>query len=491
MNDSKQAIEKEIIKLKKQVFEFKHNAETHIIGALYQDKEKLYSADLKLSDFSKNEWKVYFAIISTMVEKEKIEIVDDITINTFLEKHPKLLQKYNQYGGYTTITDLIKFVKDKNFDAYISEMHKWSTVLSLLDRGFIVDVKECIDMSLPEIYDLLETLLNDAFVKNIDDEIVGVFDIAENLDELIEELDKGMNVGLPYHNLKLLNNETGGMIVGNFVMIGGLSGQMKSTFVRSNILPSVIEHNEKMLVMLNEEDHKKWMAETLLWIINNVLKKDMVKYRIRDGKFEEEELKLLKEAAEWLKAKKNQIIIIPFKKWRTATAIKLIRKYKSLGVKYAVVDTLKLDSGKISENSWLALAQNTVDLYDSIKPNEKNRGMCLICTFQLTKGDSKRRHYSQDSIGIAKNMVDVASQCLMVRTLWQEEKQGGKHEVKVFRLEGKTKIPVILHEDKNYQAIFIVKNRFGGTDPYQIIVEADGGRNTYKEVGICWIETDY
>jgi len=487
----KKTIDTEILKLKKQVLEYKETVESHIVGSIYQDKEKLHQSDIKLDDLSNNIWKVYFAIISTMVIKEGKEVIDDININTFLEKHPKLLKKYEEYGGYQTIQDLRDLIEHKNFDSYVEELHKWSTVLTLLDRGFIVDIKECIDMNIGEIYDLLETLLNDSFIKNTSDEIVGSFDISDRLDELIDELNEGVNIGLPYNNFKILNDETGGMMVGNLVLIGGLSGSLKSTFIRTNVLPSIIKNNEKILIMLNEEDERKWKAEMLLWIANNILKKDIVKYRLRDGKFTDIEIEILRESAKWLAEKKNQIIIIPFKKWRTVTAIKIIKKYKALGVKYAVVDTLKLDSGNITNNSWLMLAQNVVDLYDSVKKNEKNLGMNLICTFQLAKGESNRRHYGQDSIGIAKNIIDVASQCLMVRTVLQEEKQGGKHEIKAYRLEGKTKIPIILHEDKFYQVLFIVKNRAGQTDPYQIVMEIDAARNIYKEIGICWIESDF
>jgi replicative DNA helicase len=484
-------IQNEILKSKKQVLEYKETVESHIIGALYKDKEKIYQSDIDLDDFNNNIWKVYFAIINNIIKKENKQVIDDININTFLEKHSKLKIKYEEYGGYQTIVDLKELIEHENFDSHIEELHKWSTVLTLLDRGFIVDLKECIDMKIGEIYDLLETLLNDSFVKNTSDEIVGSFDIADNLNELIDELNEGTNIGLPYEHFKILNDETGGMIIGNLTLIGGLSGQLKSTFIRSNVLPAIIKNNEKILIMLNEEDERKWKAEMLLWIANNVLKKEIIKYRIRDGKFSKEEYQILKESAEWLKEKKNQIIIIPFKKWRTATAIKLIRKYRAMGVKYAVVDTLKLDAGQVNNNSWLALAQNVVDLYDSVKKNEKNLGMNLICTFQLAKGESYRKHYAQDSIGIAKNMVDVAGQCLMVRTVWQEEKEGGKYEIKAYRLEGKTKIPITLQEDKVYQILFIVKNRFGQTDPYQIVMEVDASRNYYKEIGITWIESDY
>ena len=39
--------------------------------------------------------------------------------------------------------------------------------------------------------------------------------------------------------------------------------------------------------------------------------------------------------------------------------------------------------------------------------------------------------------------------------------------------------------------IFINKNRFGETDPYQIVVEIDQGFNIYKEIGITYMTPDF
>ena len=47
-----------------------------------------------------------------------------------------------------------------------------------------------------------EAFLNDTFV-NIDSDVKS-YDICDEIDELIDELDKGVAVGLPYHNLELI-----------------------------------------------------------------------------------------------------------------------------------------------------------------------------------------------------------------------------------------------------------------------------------------------
>lgn len=75
-----------------------------------------------------------------------------------------------------------------------------------------------------------------------------------------------------------------------------------------------------------------------------------------------------------------------------------------------------------------------------------------------------------------------------------DEKVGGKNELKVYRMggkNGKTKIPVQLEHDKHYQLLFVVKNREGSANIYQIVVEHDMSRNILKEVGMTVVPQDF
>jgi replicative DNA helicase len=348
-------------------------------------------------------------------------------------------------------------------------------------------------MDSEQIYDYYESNLNHVFV-NIEGDVKS-YNIADNIDELIEELDKGMAVGLPYFNLPMVTKETGGMLCGNITLIGALSNVGKSTFARNTIIQSIIEHNEKIVIMLNEDGLKKWQREFMVYVANNILKADLQKYVVRDGKYSSEVKEILYKSAEWIKKQKeNKVItIIPFPKWSTSKAIKIIKKYAALGVTHFMIDTFKNDSGAVVDNSWLHMMQNMVDLYDVIKPEQKN--LHLTATFQLEKGKGTRqRFYGQDNIGIAKNMIDPASTCLMIRNFFEDEYPGGKNELKVYRHEGKnkrTRLPVTINSEKTYQIIFIIKNREGAANSIQIVVEHDLSKNLIKEVGITSVPVDF
>ena len=160
-----------------------------------------------------------------------------------------------------------------------------------------------------------------------------------------------------------------------------------------------------------------------------------------------------------------------------------------------MLDTFKADAGsKVIESSAnaMAMSQAMVDIQDVVK--EANKDVHILITFQLAKSSAKQRYYTQDNTGISKNITDVASTNIMIRDLFDDEKSGGKNPLKVFRLEGKngkSKIPIQLNPDKHYQIIFIVKNREGSANQFQIVVEHDMSRNIMKEVGITYVTQDF
>lgn len=487
--------QEELLKAAKTVKEYKLACEANIVSIYYKKPDLMYDYQLKLEDFTENTWRVYWQIAYDIVIKEHKPVLDDITIGLYLEKHNKLRQKYDEYGGFETIEKATEYVKVENLSGYIAELNKWNTVLIMLKNKFPVydRLSEFADMSLDDIYVEYEAILNHIFI-NADEEIQS-YSIENGIDELIDQLNQGVAVGLPYYDMPLLNKETGGQLTGNITLIGGLSNMGKTTLTRSMCIPATIKNGEKLVIIINEEGRSKWQREMLVWVANNIYRFDLQKFVVRDGKYTDEVLDMLKKCANWIKEKAsdNTVTIIPFNKYRTEKAIKVIKKYASLGVKYFILDTYKADSGSRSDKMWLEMQQSMVDIYDTIK-TDGGKDVHIVITFQLAKSSARQRFYSQDNIGQAKNIVDVASTCLMIRDIFEDEYTGEKNALKVYKLEGKngkSKIPVNLDHDKHYQLIFIVKNREGAANNYQIVIEHDMSRNLLKEVGFTSVPVDF
>lgn len=485
--------EQQCLDVIKQIKEYKLVCEANVVAMIWKDPEKLRESNLSLTDFDNNVWKVYFVIADQIIMKEGKNTLDEIIVGSYLEQHLKLKQKYEEYGGFSTIETAGTYIKDEAYDGYLAELRKWSALIKLAQHGWVDKdrMSEYADMSAEQIYDEYQVYINDIFV-NIDNEIKS-YDVTDGIYDLIEELDEGFAVGLPYYHMPMLSQEIGGQYLGSITLVGGLSNVGKSTFARTATIPSIIENKERIVIMLNEDGIKKWQRELLVFVANNILGKDIQKHVVRDGRFSDEVRAILHEAADWLKenTQNHTITIIPFQNYKTANVIKIIKKYSSMGVKYFLLDTFKMDAGRVSEISWLDMQQKMVEISDVIKPEANN--VHIMITFQLAKGSANQRFYTQDNIGLSKNMVDVASTCIMIRNLYDDEFPGERNELKVYRLEGKngrSKIPVTLDRDKHYQVIFIIKNREGSTS-YQIVLEHDMSRNTCKEVGVTTVERDW
>ena len=487
--------QEELIKAVKKVNEFKEACEANIAAIIYKQPEILYNYNLKLDEFSNNIWRVYWQIANDLLLIENKTVLDEITVGLYLEKHSKLSEKYDEYGGYKTIVNAGEYVQIENFDGYVQELRKWNAVLKIGKCGFAIQnkISDFADMTAEEVYNEYSIFLNDAFL-HVESEVKS-YNGLDGLYELIDKLNEGEGVGLPLYNAEILSKEIGGInLNGNIYGLGASSGVGKSTKAIEYLFPSVLKHQEKIVYIINEQDQNNFRKEALIWTCSNILKKPIHKYILRDGKFDEETKQILREAAKWLDSQKENrnITIIPLEHYSAKTVIKIIKKYHSLGVRLFVLDTLKESLDSRDEATWKSMERDMQDLYDTVKPAACNVG--LFVTYQLSKSSGKTRHLSNFDIGQGRSIVDVMSANLMMRRPFDDEYENGKNEITCYRLEGKnkkTKIPFKLNRDKHYMITFIPKNRFGGTDVFQIVSEDDMSINIYKDIGICNVPEDW
>jgi len=477
----------------KEIKSYKKACEANIVSILWKVPELFYSYNsLELKDFTYNEWKVYWTVGKEIVTSESKPALDEVTVGLYLEKHPQLKKKYEEYGGYTTIDNAKTYINIDNMDGYYKELRKWNVVLELIKKKFPVSgrVKDFVDMSGEQIYSEYEAMLNHIFI-NVDSEVKS-YNLLDDLHSLIDKCNDGDEVGFPIDS-PMLNSEIGGNMLGNISLLGAISGAGKTTITLELILPKMIELNEKVVMVINEQDQIKLRKELLAWVANNIFKENFNKKRLREGNFTEEEMVILKKSADWLDDRKQNknITIIPFQTYSVDKMIKVINKYSALGVKYFILDTFK-ESDDAQGEAWKSMMTDMRKLYDTVKPASKN--VHLWCTIQLAKSKRIARYLTVDSIGMSKNIVDVCSTVLFMRKVRDDEKDGENNALRVYRLEGKngkTKIPVKLSLDKTYAIVFIDKNREGESQTYQLVVESDFSRNTYKEVGITSVPEDF
>lgn len=482
--------EKQQAEAAKQILEYKLGAEASIVSMIYKNPDLLRETNLSLNDFHHNCWRVYFEIAKDLIINEKKITLSEVDVGLYLDKHPKLADKYyNEYGGYQTIENAGFYIKEENFDSYVRDLRKWNTVAKLVKHGFPCDkarLSEICDMSAEDLYDEYTVYLNDIFA-NIDNNIKSYNGFAD-MKSLIDELDAGKNVGIPFANCEILNRETGGMLGGNIIGFGASSGVGKSTLSINYIFPTIMKHDLKALFIINEEDESKFRKEALCWYCTNVLKHPIPKRVLRDGRFDNETKEVLYRAAEWFESEKEKrhITIIPLEQYTARTVIKLLKKYTKMGCDVIVLDTLKESFDSRDKESWKSLMTDCVDFYDCIK----HTNTCMVITYQLVKNKSK--YLTNADIGISKGILDIFSVNIFFRRPLQTEYEGGKDELYCYNpiKNSNSRIEFKLNKDKHYMIGFISKNRYGMSD-IQIISEADFSINQYKDLGYCNVIQDY
>lgn len=490
------AFEKELADTMRKITDFKTATEANVVSILYKEPERLFDVSLTLEDFTENTWKVYYQIAYDIVMIERKNSLDDITVGLYLEKHPKLKDRYDEYGGYNTIQTAMSYIKVENFDGYVSELRKWKAVIELCKKGFPVKdrLSDYVDMTEEEIYDEHEAFLNHIFA-NTSSEIKS-YNVFDGMYEFIDEMNNKVDEGMPFYNAKYLTAEVGGFnLNGNIYGLGASSGVGKSTMAFNWVVGAAIEKGEQVVMIINEEDERKMRRELLIWVANNILHKELNKVTLRNGKFDAETMNTLRECADWIEQKKeeNILTVIPLERYSVDIVIKIIKKYASgWGCRIFILDTLKESFDAKTDEIYKSMMRDMVKLYDVIKPSAKNVG--LFVTYQLGKGSLKMRYLTNNEIGQAKSIVDVMSVNLQMRRPYEDEYEGGAKELECFRHEGinkKSTIPFKLKKEDNPMITFISKNRFGASGVRQIISNCNLGTNVCEDVGYCYVPQDF
>lgn len=495
-NTKKTPFELEQAEVAKKILEYKLGIEATIVSMIYKNPDLIHDCDLTGKSFHNNCWRVYFEIAKGVLIDEGKNTLSDIDVGLYLEKHSKLSKEYDECGGYDTVKNASSYVDEKSFDGYLRDFKKWNAIAKMVKMGFPVKDKlsSFADKSAEQIYQDYEGYLNHIFA-NVDNETKS-YNALEGLHELVKDMNEGDNIGLPI-TAELLNNEIGGLKKGNIYSLTAPSGAGKSTILINYILPKILENNEKCVMLINEEDIKKVRKELLLYCCTNVLKKPIQKITLRDGGFDEETLKTLHEAADWLEKqdKNHNITVIPLEHYTTDIAIKLIKKYKNLHkVDYFILDTFK-ESSDSQEEGYREMLKSSVKLYDLIKP--ANLNVCLVMSMQTSKSSLRTRHLTNMDIGQSKSVVDVFSVSILCRKAEPTEYRDEKHELKCFRVEKdevtqkENKVQFFLEKGKYYLLFFLAKNRFGNTDNYAIVSEVNLSTNEFKDIGYVIVPEDW
>lgn len=494
MTKTSNAVSEERKKFYLAVRDKKKIAESYVVLSLFKDVSLFIDQNITIDTFGTKAWKFYFTLLSKAVEKD-IKVVDEIVAGIIVDESGNEFQKqYEEFGGWQTIEDGMEMVQIENLDSYLNELRKINSILKLIKKGFPINQKEFDDLMKKDV-DKIQEDFEKSLAECFDGLESGekVEDLSEGLWKVVEEANEAKFRGFPYDS-ELLNHYTNGQSLGNITMLSANSGIGKTFLTIAQVFPTFLKDDtgQKLTILANEEDSRKWKQAIIVWVANNIYNANFDKSRFNTGKFTKDELSVLKESTEWLKKKmgKGQIEFVAFTSFSMKKAIKIIKKQaKTKDVKYFILDTLKMDStDKEVEQVWLQLQNNMVKLFDVVKPQSLNRH--VFVTYQLGKSAMQRRYLDQSALGVSRNVVDVVSVLMLARKAWDSEKRKngeGGIQVKERGMDGVVKY---MDSEKDYFIIFLGKNRMNNTNE-QIVLEVDMGKNIVKDFGYCKIEQEF
>lgn len=462
---------------------------------LYQ---KYKAHKISRSTFTEDVWYFYFTLGFEMYQNG-IRSFDDKTVYTYVVSRPKekgkksYIDAYNSFGAYDTIFELMEACKDdaQNDEYHFNEIQKYESLRKLQDDSLIdTNNKELVTklckMSLKQTQLYIQVKYKEAFSHINSGEVVE-YDLVDDLDETIDDLNSGESMGSPLHDAPRLNRKIKGWKDGALYYLILASGVGKSSIAMEKFILSLFENKEKAILAINEESVKKWRQLLLSTISTKILKNPINREKMYEGNFQQDMLNKLNNAARWANENgKGLIKTLELKKYRMEDILNRVELYRPQGYNKLIIDTFKPDRSQSDMARWEAFSNSAQELHDLIKEDNYNVG--TLATVQLKLG-KETRFLDLESTGKSMEINEVASVVMMGRLLFADEYEGGRFALKPYNykkdeLSGEWDTEDYkLDDKKQYLVLFLAKNRFGSEEE-QIIYEVNYELNSFKEVAL-------
>ena len=487
--------------------------EALLVACFYDNPQLYYEYDNRLTvkHFGNEIWKFYFKI-GELLYSGGAKVLDDLTVANKVNEL-KANNTYEKFNRYETIKELVNEIqihnKKDNLELYYDEVKKYYILRKFRDLfgDKVVEKNGKYDYKL-----LSGTQIANYWLYQVEE--IGIendrkFDEEFLLEGLKEEVEKQHNspeTGMPFYNSRILTKITNGWVDGELYLFAMGGGKGKTSFILSKHIVSCIYNNEKLLVIANEESITRFRRNLLITIMGNITNEWFLRQRINEGKFSIEEYQRLENAIEWVsditEGNNKLITFVYMENYVMQDVKKIITHYSKIGYRKIIVDTAKVSEGRSNMARWEVITEDMKDLYKLCKKNANGLGVSIWANCQLADQSLKNRYLNEYSLGESKKMKNEASVLYMMRLVWDDELEGGDHELNCYHWIkneetekwDKEEFKLSRHTDHQYYLLFTPKNRLGRsseTGEPQLIFEVDLNRNKWKEIGQTFVIDDH
>lgn len=515
-----------------------YNKEAVLVGILWNNPDTYdsYSEErLNKKTVGNPVWAFYLGL-GRHLHKKGISVLDDISVHSAVVDL-KLEDKFEKYGGYQTIEELMQETKGKeaNFEGYYDEVKKFALLREYfkLFGNQVLEIKDKYnykEMNRHMISLFWNDKLNNIDIEHNDTTIVA-YNLLDDLDAFIDELDINPDIGMPFYRGWKLTDMINGWAYGTLSILGAFSGNGKSSFIIEKIVMSCITEKEKLAIIANEMDLAQYRKMLLITIMGTEMYDKFKDYfekprfnrkSMNKGNFTAEEKEKLRMAVKWVKDitgqgenKSNALIkLIPLEEYTMENVEKVVRKFARRGYRRWIVDTAKPSEGG-SKERWQQFVEDFDRLYKLARKDGGGLNLAMFASVQQADNMVGRHWLNEQCIADGKKIKNVADLVWHLRPVYPHEYKGGDRELEVINWipleddmfnqdensEGNENQEVVdfgdkkmikkkikLEHGKVYYVLFTSKNRRGqsnltGLDP--LVVEVDFNNNRWKEIGYC------
>lgn len=490
--------------------------EAYFVGLLWADPFNNYGeyADMISQDeFIHDVWGFYYELGRRMYS-DGIQKFDDISVHTKVKEY-NIEDGFIEYGKMAPIDDAVSIVKDNvdNIEYYYETIKKNYVIRQLY---LLFGVKVLVNKDKYNWHNMNRSQLT-AFwgdkINQIALENVNRYE-EENLyidpEIFIKKLEEDSAEMLPFYNSRMMNQITQGLPRGTVTMFGGFGNTGKSSIMAEKFVMSCIANQEKMIIVLNEEDAQSFRQKIVLSLLWHEFQTGFDRKRMVNGKLEESDKEKIRKAFGRMntlmggQGKEAQIKVVFMDKYVMKDLEKIVRFWANRGYINLLIDTHKVSDDSPHEKRWETFVEDMKTIYRFTRENAGGLNLRTVVTFQLADSAIGNRYLDFDAIGEGKASKNEAGTVMMFRPVWADEYEDGKNKLECFRKvkndngDYDTKTFLLPRKDekgnrKTYYLLFTPKNRTGENNnggQAILVIEPMFNFNHFKEIGWCYVSND-
>jgi len=468
----------------------RENIEASFIFCLWRNPELFYDYEKEVKadrDLMSPDGIFYYSLAYEM-HKLGFKSFDDASIFSYLEGKQTLKDGFVRRGGYKSVDDIKKILNEDNVETYYDELVKSNMLLQLHDKGFNVEneLNKFKKMTSVQLYDYFEYQLDNIFLGRGAGVKIGELDFE---DGFIEACDKGEEMGLSYASAcPLLNYHTLGLHKSNVQIFAGFSGTGKSSFCIHSYILSILDQDEKVIIIANEMNKRAWQHILMATILSQKIGYyGLPRKKQKLGNLKDEQKEKMEEARKYYNDNyKGKLKFVKIYDYSIGDVKKVIRKMSKQGFGYFVYDTFKAQ-----DSSSATMTGELIEASKQLLQVAEKEDVGIIITMQLAIYMENTRYLTAACLSGAKGVKEVVSELVLTRQIWDDEYADGKYDIKPYKYKRdssgkytKIKEEILLKTDKKYMIMFLDKTRNDEGDT-TLVYQFDGAWNKWTELGYC------